>query len=1065
MRKNCGLFLSILFLTAIANAVPIVSKAPGTGNEAEYYTPGIINPSEGTVELTALPVRPGSEFQNKTFFAFVIAPGQKIKGNSLLALFTPSGANGHRGFSALARIGGKTYYAQRKNQDFLKPGVPVNVALSWGKAGLLTYVDGKLFGKGTFPENGILAPMSAVFKLGNDHGFNIQAAKISTRQLPSNALATNPAAGFTVTSDTSFLLRKNKPAEYFSTNYSEKYFSILMPIWRPAGSMSPDGGKGEITLLGLNLSSAPVTYTIKIDAKNSEGVDAGSMSTDMTLSDKPEFVEQQVMLPIKNTGFYHLNIQISGQDGRKTVYESTYMIYPPNDKNIKDGKFAGYMGHHLLKSPEVLNELGIRWSRAWGDGKYFLWYNVEPQKGVFNWTYTDKAVAEAEKNGVHILGVLGNPPLWAAKNPRHKKAPHRLAFMSGRWKPRNIQEWETYVYQTVLRYKGKVKYWEVYNEVDFHPPGSQGSFSGTTEDYFELLKTAWEAAKKANPDCKILISGFNTGASADLNMPYKLLEMGATKYIDIFSMHSYQGILGVDKLRQAVHAVAPGMPFWQTEQGWLWIDNPWKRCALTAAIQFWFIEKQFDKYFNFGAPDFVSRYTKSPKMVLSTLAAVQNNLRKCDSYIGTMPDSKIRDFDVKHCFKRTDGNYFTAIGKTGVQTELRLSGDVISAEDLLGRKLRIVRSGTISILPAAFIVSIVSRTPLKIIDAKCISKDLVENPGFENVSGDSMGGVKGLIVRNWQLNSKGGEIILDPDAHSGKYAIKISSNYSKRVSISIETRGLAIGRYVLSAWLKSGREQPGNAAFSMYDLVTQEYVMKKVTGIPSDKYTKYTAEFELKSRSKGVVKFYIGLSGGLILCDDVKLTKQPIMHLEMIKNVKINNHDSRLKIKSGKLEIDLQNMVSRVGGTQTIDGVMVKVSRTPVVLSGSSKWNGIAGKTLLIPLAGYFSKIAFLTGAMYVPANANPELGSINIVYRDGGSAVITLENNKNIRDWWLASTPGGITPDLYFSDAGLGEYGLFMPVWNNPSPQKEIVSVRITASTDGLICLAAITAEKRFEQ
>lgn len=877
-EKKLYVFLSaVLCLTASANAASISGEMPVSGNEAEYYTPGIINPAEGTVELTALPTRPGSEFQNGWFFAFSLTPGQIIKGNNLLALYTASGENGMCGFSAVARIGDKTYSVINKNQDFLKPGVPVNLALSWGKAGLLIYVDGKLYAKGPYPKDGLLSPMSAFFKIGTDSPFNIQAAKISTIQLTQDKLAPDPAKGFVQTPDTSFMLRKDKRAEYFSTNYTGKSFCALMPAWRLTAAMSPADEKAAITLAGINLSSVPVTYKVTIDAKDFEGAEAGSISQNIILPATNKFAEQQMPLPVKKNGFYKLNITIASPDGRTAVWKSTYMIYPANEKNVKDGKFAGYIGHNMLENPVVMNKLGISWGRAWNEGAdYFLWYNIEPRKGVFDWTYADKAVANAAKHGVNILGVFGYPPLWAAENPQYKTIPHGQAYMSGRWKPRSVEEWSNYIYQTVSRYKGQVKYWEIYNEVDFHPPGMPASFSGSTQDYFELLKTAWNAAKKADPECKVLISGFSTGAVCDLNMPYDLLKMGAAKYIDIFSIHSYQGVLGVDKLRQAIDAVAPGMPFWQTEQMWH-EATPARQPELTAAIHFWFIEKKFERYFNFGVNFFTSRYTNSPEPVLLTLAAVQNHLRKCDSFIGTMPDAKIKDFDVKHSFKRTDGNYFTAIGKSDTKSDLQLSGDIISAEDIFGRELQITRSGAISILPQSSIVYIVSKTPLKIADAKYIAKGLVGNPGFEDIYGDAMGGLKGLIVNDWKLNAQGGEIILDTNAHSGRYALKLASSSGPKGALaSIETRDLAPGKYLISAWMKSGKDKPASASFAMLDINSKRYVSKKIPGVTPDKYTKYSAEFELKSRPEGIVKFYIGAEpDNSILCDDVDLIKLP----------------------------------------------------------------------------------------------------------------------------------------------------------------------------------------------
>jgi hypothetical protein len=173
-------------------------------------------------------------------------------------------------------------------------------------------------------------------------------------------------------------------------------------------------------------------------------------------------------------------------------------------------------------------------------------------------------------------------------------------------------------------------------------------------------------------------------------------------------------------------------------------------------------------------------------------------------------------------------------------------------------------------------VYIVSKTPLKIVDAKYIAKGLVGNPGFENIYGDALGGLKGLVVSDWKLNAQGGEIILDNNAHSGKYALKLSSVGVKGASASIETRDLASGKYVLSAWLKSGKDKSGNASFAMLDINTKHYVSKKISGISTEKYTKYTVGFELKTRPDGIVKFYIGADPDCsILCDDVDLAKSP----------------------------------------------------------------------------------------------------------------------------------------------------------------------------------------------
>lgn len=1073
MKAITGLFIACFIAAVSAWGVPIAAGPQGTGNEVEFYTAGILNSVEGTIEITSVPARPGAEFHTGDwYFAFCVIPGQQISADArnLLGLCAPSGEFGTRGLLAVARCGGNRFDAVSDKVDFLKPGVPVNLAVSWGKAGMQLYVNGVLHSSPKSSFKGELSPMGPLLKIGYSP-FNVRAAKISTRQLPPENLTADPAKGFTQSPDTSLLWQRDEGnPQYFSTAYAGNDFSSLVPLWQPANAMAPAGTDAVIKFTGLNLSAKDAVYKVSITAKDFKGTDAGRMDENVVLPPVANFVSPSLTLPMKDTGFYNLNIVLTGPDGSKKNWKSTYMIYPANDKNIPDGRFVEYIGHNMLEQPDVLSRLGIRWGRAWNDGaNYFLWYNIEPQKGVFDWKNSDNAVRNAAKNGVNILGVLGYPPLWAAENPQYKKVPHPQANMPARWKPRNVEEWSNYVYQTVSRYKGQVKYWEIYNEVDFHPPGLPATFSGTTKDYFELLKAAWAAAKKADPECKILISGFSLMTACDVNMPYDLLKMGAAKYCDFFNMHSYQGILGVDKLRQAVEAADPGKPFWQTEQAWFEISDVKKQCELTAAIQFWFVDKKFEKYFNFGLSTFINRYSNSPEPVLQVLAVIQSQLRKCDAYIGTLPDSKVRDFDIRHSFKRTDGNYFTAIGKVDAESVLHLGGEIISAEDMFGTGLKLTRGGNITILPATSVAYIVSKTPLRVVEAKCKVKGFCLNPGFEDFTGDNIAGLKGCIPNNWTFRAtsfdKGGEIILDQRARTGKYALKISASGQGRVYAFFETLGLPAGKYKLSAWLKSADGKPATAYFSMFDVVGKNIQNSKIPNVSNAEYTKYSAEFELKKRPEGQVMFIIGVGldkeQGAILCDDVELVKQPLMRQDLVQNVKVGSPDGQLIFKSGRNEVNLQNMVSRVGGAQIIDGVEIDVSRTPAVLSGG-EWSGTAGKTFNIPLPGYFSRIAFLVGAMYVPAKGNSVLGTINITYRDGGTASFSLVNNKNIRDWWLASMPGGIAPDLSFSDIAFQEFGLFMPVWNNPFPGKEIASVELKTDITGLLCLAAVIAEKK---
>ncbi|MDZ4197760.1 MAG: hypothetical protein U1E27_00580, partial [Kiritimatiellia bacterium] len=933
LRSVCfGWLLLLILARGAAAQIPVPAR--DLDENPEVATLGTIRPDEGTIEVLSIPARPGTEFQNAWFNAFRITPGRIIDGNSLLGMFTPSGERGHRGLSGLARSltprGQRTFYARSERLDFLSSGVPVLLALSWGPQGLLLYVNGAEVGRSPF--SGVLDPMPAVFEFIVDSAFNIRAAKISTRQLSPGELARNPALPMEKGKDTSFLWQNGKKAIYLNTDFPRSR-SDLLPVWRLAEAMSAVGQPAELLLAGANGTAEPARYRVWISARDFEGRETGTSEEIVILPAGQPIATWRLSLPgVQKPGFYSLNIDIVAPDGKTTAWNRNHMIYPANDPAVPDGKWADYMGHHMLEHPDILARLGIRWLREWGgDRRSFLWYQIEPEKGIFDWRGSDKSVADAKASGVRLLGLLGNPPEWAAVEPdaEHKNK-HPLAHLSGRWKPRSLKEWETYVYQTVLRYKDEVKHWEIYNEVDFHPPASVGSFSGSTEEYFQLLQTAWKAAKAADLDCKILISGFSTNTSADQNMPYDLLDMGAAKVCDIFNLHSYNGLIGVDRLKKAVAAVAPEMPFWQTEQMWHTVSDIRKRCELTAAIHFWFIEEKFEKYFNFGETVFANRHTRSPEAILQVLAVLQNQLRKSEEYRGALPDTSVRDFDVKHAFQRTDGLSFTALGKLGEDIRLHLAGGVIRAEDLFGRALEITRTDDVVVLPRVSFAYVVSEQPLRVVRVERQARRLCLNPGFEEISGDiGMGGLETAVIHNWERRAELGDIRLDTNARSGNYALRLTATGKGRVHAFFDTMKLPAGKYELSAWLKSGTDKPGTASFSFHDRVPRRREEKRFAGIPAEEYVRYAAEFEFEKQAEGSVIFSIGTGdrkeSGSILCDDVELIRLPLFRPEVTRIVPVTSSAGTRVIRAEGKTIDFHPLRTALGEKPTIQGMEVAI--------------------------------------------------------------------------------------------------------------------------------------------
>jgi hypothetical protein len=177
-------------------------------------------------------------------------------------------------------------------------------------------------------------------------------------------------------------------------------------------------------------------------------------------------------------------------------------------------KYAGK--EDLEKAAALIKEAGVGWVRM-----DFLWSDIEEAQGKFDFQKYDCIVEVLSKNNINILGLLNYSADWAASE--------------GTWNspPRDNKLFVDYVRCVISRYKDKIKYWEVWNEPD-------SSIYWAPQDglksYCALLKEVYLAAKKIDPDCKILNGGLANGL-ASVN---KLYDNGAKDYFDILNIHIFE---------------------------------------------------------------------------------------------------------------------------------------------------------------------------------------------------------------------------------------------------------------------------------------------------------------------------------------------------------------------------------------------------------------------------------------------------------------------------------------------------------------------------------------------
>jgi len=193
--------------------------------------------------------------------------------------------------------------------------------------------------------------------------------------------------------------------------------------------------------------------------------------------------------------------------------------------------------HRTLR---LISEAGFKWIR-----QEFPWEDIEIEgKGVFqdhregrdvsSWEKYDHIVDLAEEYGMGIIARLDNPPAWtrAAGNELGTLAP-----------PDNYADYGDFVYAVVSRYKGRIKYYQIWNEPNIYPEWGEAAVD--PEAYTELLKVAYQRAKEADSEAVILSAGLAPTTERtesnleDLIFLQRMYDAGARDYFDILSVQGY----------------------------------------------------------------------------------------------------------------------------------------------------------------------------------------------------------------------------------------------------------------------------------------------------------------------------------------------------------------------------------------------------------------------------------------------------------------------------------------------------------------------------------------------
>jgi len=178
---------------------------------------------------------------------------------------------------------------------------------------------------------------------------------------------------------------------------------------------------------------------------------------------------------------------------------------------------------------------------AFGKGAGLTWAYFEPACGVFHWDGIDRYLAAAESQQADFFYAFKNTPQWASSKPTEFCYKGNFGCAA---RPARIEYWNEFVTALVTCYKGRIKFYEIWDEANASP-----SWSVTYEDLVLLAKNAHIIIKSIDPDAVVLtpatVGGIgyrprgDSSSGIDAVWMEQYLKAGGNRYADGGNCHGY----------------------------------------------------------------------------------------------------------------------------------------------------------------------------------------------------------------------------------------------------------------------------------------------------------------------------------------------------------------------------------------------------------------------------------------------------------------------------------------------------------------------------------------------
>lgn len=280
-----------------------------------------------------------------------------------------------------------------------------------------------------------------------------------------------------------------------------------------------DGDKQNISYSVQNLmSDAKLQGNVIVSVIDEDNNTIWSKTDEISIAKNRTKIVDTV-LNVKKYGVHTLKIEVV--DTTNNLYSMTTGEISLSRKNTTKKEGFGVSSHFgwsdsMGQTMPLFTNMGTSLMRD-----ELKWETYEKEKGVYKLTdgwnnYINKAV----EAGVEPLIILD------FGNELYTETTGTMPTTDA-----ELEAFGNYVYHLVSDLKGRVKYFEVWNE-----PNLAGVETGV--QYAKLLKVAYTRAKEANPDAKIV--GLVMAGVSSTFMEYMLREdSNIFNYMDIVSFHEY----------------------------------------------------------------------------------------------------------------------------------------------------------------------------------------------------------------------------------------------------------------------------------------------------------------------------------------------------------------------------------------------------------------------------------------------------------------------------------------------------------------------------------------------